>query len=139
MSIFLITRRGAQVIGAALLLSATNASALEPQPLFDSHIHFSVGATSIYTPAAAMEILKSSGIRAALLSSTPNDGTLALYAAYPNRFIPFLRPYRKTRDLATWNEERSTWYKDPQTVPFIEQELTRGIYRGIGEFLVDGT
>ena len=138
MSIFLITRRGAQVIGAALLLSATNASALEPQPLFDSHIHFSVGATSIYTPAAAMEILKSSGIRAALLSSTPNDGTLALYAAYPNRFIPFLRPYRKTRDLATWNEERSTWYKDPQTVPFIEQELTRGIYRGIGEFHVDG-
>ena len=138
MSIFLIARRGAQVIGAALLLSATNASALEPQPLFDSHIHFSVGATSIYTPAAAMEILKSSGIRAALLSSTPNDGTLALYAAYPDRFIPFLRPYRKTRDLATWNEERSTWYKDPQTVPFIEQELTRGIYRGIGEFHVDG-
>ena len=126
------------MMGAALLLSATYASAVERQPLFDSHIHFSVGATSMYTPAAAMEILESSGIRTALISSTPNDGTLALYAAYPDRFIPFLRPYRKTRDLATWSEERRSWYKDPETVPFLEQELTRGIYRGIGEFHVDG-
>lgn len=131
-------RRSAQIIGAALLLAATNVSAREPQPLFDAHIHFSVGATSIYTPAAALQILDSSGISTALLSSTPNDGTLALYAAYPHRFIPFLRPYRKTRDLATWSEERRSWYKDPQTIPFLEQELTRGIYRGIGEFHVDG-
>ena len=138
MSILLMMLRSIQIIGAALLLSATHASAREPQPLFDAHIHFSVGATSVYTPAAAMEILESSGIRTALLSSTPNDGTLALYAAYPNRFIPFLRPYRKTRDLATWSEERRSWYKDPETVVFLEQELTRGIYRGIGEFHVDG-
>ena len=83
MSIFFIVRRNAQIIGAALLLAATNVNAREPQPLFDAHIHFSVGATSIYTPAAALQILESSGIRTALLSSTPNDGTLALYAAYP--------------------------------------------------------
>ncbi len=138
MSIPLIALRRSQIIGAALLLLAVNAGAREPQALFDAHIHFSVGATSIYTPAAAMEILDSSGIRIALISSTPNDGTLALYAAYPERFIPFLRPYRKTRDLATWSEERRSWYKDPETVPFLEQELKRGIYRGIGEFHVDG-
>lgn len=138
MSIFFIVRRNAQIISAALLLAAANVNAREPQPLFDAHIHFSVGATSIYTPAAALQILESSGIRTALLSSTPNDGTLALYAAYPDRFIPFLRPYRKTRDLATWSEERRSWYKDPQTIQFLEQELIRGIYRGIGEFHVDG-
>ena len=126
------------MMGVALLLSAINSSAREPQPLFDTHIHFSVGATSIYTPAAAMETLDLSGIRTALISSTPNDGTLALYAAYPDRFVPFLRPYRKTRDLATWSEERRSWYKDPETVTFLEQELTRGIYRGLGEFHVDG-
>jgi predicted TIM-barrel fold metal-dependent hydrolase len=127
------------MIGAALLLLiVTNTNAREPQPLFDAHIHFSVGATSIYTPAAALQILDSSGIGIALLSSTPNDGTLALYAAYPHRFIPFLRPYRKTRDLATWSEERRSWFKDPQTITFLEQELSRGIYRGIGEFHVDG-
>lgn len=138
MSILVAVRKVAQLIGAALLLAAVNVYAREPQALFDSHIHFSVGATSIYTPADAMQILESSGIRTALLSSTPNDGTLALYAAYPHRFIPFLRPYRKTRDLATWGEERRSWYKDPQTIPFLEQELARGIYRGIGEFHVDG-
>jgi predicted TIM-barrel fold metal-dependent hydrolase len=127
------------MIGAALLLLiVTNTNAREHQPLFDAHIHFSVGATSIYTPAAALQILDSSGIGIALLSSTPNDGTLALYAAYPHRFIPFLRPYRKTRDLATWSEERRSWFKDPQTIAFLEQELSRGIYRGIGEFHVDG-
>ncbi len=92
----------------------------------------------MYTPAAAMQILDAAGIRTALLSSTPNDGTLALHTAYPDRFIPFLRPYRKTRDLATWGEERRSWYKDPQTIPFLQQELKRGIFRGIGEFHVDG-
>lgn len=133
-----IRRKAAKVMGAAFLLSVMAASAREPQPLFDSHIHFSVGATAIYTPAAAMAILESSGIRAALISSTPNDGTLALHAAYPDKVIPFLRPYRKTRDLATWREERRSWYRDPETLPFLEQELARGIYHGIGEFHVDG-
>ena len=138
MSIFSGVRRSTQLIGAALLLSALSAGAREPLPLFDAHIHFSAGATSAYTPAAAMQILDSAGIRIALLSSTPNDGTLALYAAYPHRFIPFLRPYRKTRNLSDWGEERRSWYKDPQTVPFLEQELARGIFRGIGEFHVNG-
>ncbi len=131
-------RKRPLLIGVALLPAAVSGNAREPQPLFDAHVHFSTGATSIYTPAAAMQILESAGIRAALLSSTPNDGTLALHAAYPHRFIPFLRPYRKTRDLASWGEERRSWYKDPQTVPFLEQELARGIFHGIGEFHVDG-
>ena len=126
------------MISVALMLATGGASAREPLPLFDAHVHFSAGATSMYTPATAMKILDAAGIRTAILSSTPNDGTLALYTAYPHRFIPFLRPYRKTRDLAQWSEERRSWYKDPQTVPFLEQELTRGIFHGIGEFHVDG-
>lgn len=138
MSILNNVRRRTPLISAALLLTALSASAREPLPLFDAHIHFSAGATSIYTPATAMQVLDSAGLRTALLSSTPNDGTLALHAAYPHRFIPFLRPYRKTRDLSTWGEERRSWYKDPQTIPFLEQELKRGIFRGIGEFHVDG-
>ena len=85
-------------LGTALLIASTCSNAREPLPLFDAHVHFSVGATAIYTPADALDILDSAGIRTAILSSTPNDGTLALYAAYPRRFVPFLRPYRKTRD-----------------------------------------
>lgn len=138
MSFFTGIRGCAQWFGAALLLATTTSHAREPLPLFDAHVHFSVGATTLYTPAAAMQILDSAGIRTALLSSTPNDGTLTLHAAYPHRFIPFLRPYRKTRDLSSWGEERRSWYKDSQTVPFLEQELKRGIFHGIGEFHVDG-
>jgi len=49
------------------------------------------------------------GIRQALLSSTPNDGIIDGQSGYPQRFIPELRPYRKTRDLATWSIERRSW------------------------------
>ena len=35
--------------------------------------------------------------------------------------------------------ERASWYRDPETAVFIEAELKRGIYRGIGEFHLDGT
>ena len=125
-------------ISAAVLLSSCAAFSRDPLALFDAHVHFSVGATSAYTPEAALKILDHAGIGTAIVSSTPNDGTLLLYAAYPQRFIPFVRPYRKTRDLSSWGEERSSWYKDPDTLPFLEKELARGIYHGIGEFHVDG-
>jgi predicted TIM-barrel fold metal-dependent hydrolase len=121
----------------ALVVAAVQALAAE-LPLFDGHIHYSVGAPEAYPPAEVIGILDAAGITRALLSSTPNDGTRTLYQAYPQRFIAELRPYRKTTDLSSWAAERASWYRDPQTVTFIEQELRRGIYRGIGEFHVDG-
>ncbi len=107
-------------------------------PLFDGHIHYSVGSPQRYPPEEVIRILDEAGIAQALLSSTPNDGTRMLYAQYPARFIPELRPYRNTRDFETWAVERASWYRDPETLTFIEQELERGIYRGIGEFHADG-
>jgi hypothetical protein len=121
--------------GAVVPLRADAQSVL---PLFDGHIHYSVGATRQYSPEQIIGILDAAGIRQALLSSTPNDGTRELYRLYPQRFIPELRPYRKTRDLTTWSAERASWYRDPETAVFIEEELKRGIYRGIGEFHLDG-
>jgi predicted TIM-barrel fold metal-dependent hydrolase len=106
--------------------------------LFDCHLHYSFNAVEVYPPATAMKFLAQAGIDRAILSSTPNDGTIKLHALYPERFIPFLRPYRKARDAAGWSAERATWYRDPQTLVFIEQELGRGIFRGIGEFHVNG-
>ena len=107
-------------------------------PLFDGHIHYSVGSPQQVPPEKAIAILDDAGIHRALLSSTPNDGTIRLHKLYPGRFIPELRPYRKTSDFETWAVERASWYRDPETVTFIEAELKRGIYRGIGEFHVDG-
>ena len=122
----------------ALLLFAEVAAAEDLQPLFDGHIHYSVGSAEAYPPEKVIQILDDAGIRRALLSSTPNDGTVLLYSKYPQRFVPELRPYRKTHDLQSWSEERRLWFKDPGTVVFIETELRRGIYRGIGEFHLDG-
>lgn len=107
-------------------------------PLFDGHIHYSVGSTEAYQPEEIIRILDEAGITRALLSSTPNDGTRTLYTNYPERFVPELRPYRKTTSFETWRVERANWWRDPETVTFIEQELSRGIYRGIGEFHADG-
>jgi hypothetical protein len=123
---------------AALALLALGSAAQVRMRLFDGHIHYSVGSPKQYPPEKAIAILDEAGISRALLSSTPNDGTILLHKLFPERFIPELRPYRKTRDFESWAVERASWYRDPETVTFIEEELKRGIYRGIGEFHLDG-
>jgi hypothetical protein len=123
---------------AAMACSPAVAHAQAGLPLFDGHVHYSVGATQQFSAEQIIGILDKAGIRKALLSSTPNDGTRELFGLYPQRFIPELRPYRKTRDLASWAAERASWYRDPDTAVFVEQELGRSIYRGIGEFHLDG-
>ncbi|MGQ0577743.1 MAG: amidohydrolase family protein [Betaproteobacteria bacterium] len=123
---------------ATLALLPLGLAAQERLRLFDGHIHYSVGSPVQYPPEKAIAILDEAGIARALLSSTPNDGTIQLHSLYPERFVPELRPYRKTRDFETWAVERANWYRDPDTVTFLEEELKRGIYRGIGEFHLDG-
>ena len=127
-----------QLLVLALAACIASPAMADELPLFDGHIHYSVGSPERYPPEEVIRILDAAGITHALLSSTPNDGTRMLYAKYPERFIPELRPYRNTRDFETWAVERASWYRDPETVTFIEHELERGIYRGIGEFHADG-
>lgn len=121
----------------AVLLSASSLSAQSANsppavlPLFDGHIHYSRPDWSVYAPDRILGILEQAGIRRALVSSTPDDGTLALYAKDPKRIIPILRPYR-TRD------DMGTWWRDPSIVPYLEERLKRGVHRGIGEFHVSG-
>lgn len=128
----------ARAICVLLSFAALPVDAQDKLPLFDSHVHYSFNAAEAYPPTIALKWLDQAMIRRAVLSSTPNDGTIKLHALYPERFIPFLRPYRKARDSASWTAERQTWYRDPETLAFIEKELARGIYRGIGEFHVNG-
>jgi hypothetical protein len=121
-----------------LAVFSTGQAVAERLPLFDGHIHYNVDAPKRYPPQEVVRILDEAGITGALLSSTPNDGTRLLFDLYPQRFIPELRPYRKTRDFETWTMERASWYRDPETIRFIEQELESGFYRGIGEFHANG-
>lgn len=114
LSILLIVL-GAPVPGAAEL------------PIFDAHVHYSRPDWDVYSPERALSILAAAGVRRAIVSSTPDDGTLKLYEKAPKTIVPFLRPYR-TRD------DMGGWHSDPGVQAYVEDRLKRGIYRGIGEF-----
>ena len=96
-------------------------------PIFDAHIHFSRPDWDVYTPERALSILARAGVRRAIVSSTPDDGTLKLYDRAPKGIVPFLRPYRSRGDM-------SSWTRDPAVATYVEERLKRGVYRGIGEF-----
>jgi hypothetical protein len=115
-------------LALALLLLATLAAApaRAEYPLFDAHIHFSQPDWSAYTPERALSILARAGVRRALVSSTPDDGTLKLYERAPAGIVPSLRPYR-TRD------DMGGWMRDPAVQAYVEERLKRGVYRAIGE------
>jgi len=97
------------------------------QPLFDSHLHYGGEDVKHYSPKQVIEVFDRNQVAYALVSSTPNDGTEALYEYAPKRIIPFLGLYRTLKDKRDW-----MW--DESVVPRLESALDAGIYRGIGEF-----
>jgi hypothetical protein len=113
--------------------AAAGALCGEPLPLFDAHLHYNAEATVRWPAAAAVDVLRRNGVRGALVSSTPNEQTLALAkaAAASPTVIRFIRPYRNEAD-------RATWFRDPTILTMLEAELERGDYRGIGEFHLYG-
>jgi hypothetical protein len=120
----------ALVIGARAW-PATADDAAGQIALFDAHIHYSAPDWSSYPPERILAILDRAGIGRALVSSTPDDGTLALYDKAPGRIVPILRPYRTREDSATW-------WQDPTVIPYLEARLRRRVYKGIGEFHLSG-
>lgn len=122
-------------LAAWLLMTATpvRAETLPPLPLFDAHMHYNVEARSLLSPQQVIALWRQTGIRAVLATSRPNDGTLDLIAqgAADIRIVPFLRPYRVQPD-------RHDWFANPAIEAYVETELRRGIYRGIGEFHIFG-
>ena len=121
----------------ALALVALGAGAPRAQspglPIFDTHIHYSAADWIEYPPERILGILQKAGIKRALVSSTPDDGTLALYTRDPQRVVPILRPYR-TRD------DMGHWWQDPAVLAYVQERLTkhRGVHKGIGEFHLFG-
>jgi predicted TIM-barrel fold metal-dependent hydrolase len=107
------------------------ASAAEPLPLFDAHVHYSHDAWDTVPPAQAVAILRQAGLRGALVSSSDDEGTQKLLAAAPELIVPELRPYRTRADTGTW-------VRDEAIVPYLEQRLARHRYVGIGEFHLYG-
>jgi Amidohydrolase len=112
---------------ALLVVLGAEAPAAAQFPIFDAHIHYSRPDWEAYTPERALSILAAAGVRRAIVSSTPDDGTLKLYEKAPKSVVPFLRPYRTRDDMGSWP-------RDPGVQAYVEERLKRGIYRGIGEF-----
>jgi hypothetical protein len=118
---------GVAVALAAALLALAPLPAAAQLPIFDAHIHYSRPDWDVYTPELALSILARAGVHRAIVSSTPDDGTLKLYERAPRGIVPFLRPYRTREDM-------SGWARDPSVAAYVEKRLARGVYRGIGEF-----
>lgn len=115
------------VLMTASLLTPTTLHAEASLPIFDAHVHYSEDAWPHYDTTAILGLLAKANVTRALVSSTPDDGTLRLYKADAKRIVPILRPYRSPADMASW-------YRDPAVLAYVEQRLADGYYSGIGEF-----
>jgi predicted TIM-barrel fold metal-dependent hydrolase len=113
-------------IVTAITLMSSAAPVAAQLPIFDAHIHYSRPDWDAYTPERALSILAQAGVHRAIVSSTPDDGTVKLYDRAPAAIVPFLRPYRTREDMGSWP-------RDPAVAAYVEDRLKRGIYRGIGE------
>ena len=107
-------RLGVLLVVAALMAPS---SAAAQYPLFDAHIHYSRPDWDTYTPERSLAILAKAGIRRALVSSTPDDGTLKLYDKAPAVVVPSLRPYRTRDDMSTWPRDLMSALFALSTVP----------------------
>jgi predicted TIM-barrel fold metal-dependent hydrolase len=74
-----------------------------------------------------IELMDKSGVATALVSSSPDDGTIMLWEYAPERIVPELRPYHGQASA-------SNWTKAPGMLDYLKQRLAAYPHRGIGEF-----
>ena len=120
-------RVGSSLILVCLVSLFATPARTQDLPVFDAHIHYSQPDWSSYSPEAILALFDKTGVRWAIVSSTPDDGTLRLYEKAPSRIVPVLRPYRTRADMGTWTTDASI-------VPYVQERLKRGVYKGLGEF-----
>ncbi len=118
-------------VAAVAVLGVTAPAGAQEIPLVDTHLHYSQNSWPDYGPAAILVLLDQASVRRGFVSSTPDEGTVRLYEAAPDRIVPVLRPYRQAGEL-------TSWHQDPTVLRYLEQRLARPIYRGIGEFHLTG-
>lgn len=123
-------KRAAWALACTLLL-APGAHAASPLPIFDSHLHYSHDAWEQLPPKEAIAILRKAGLRAAMVSSSSDDGTQKLHAEAPDLVIPVLRPYRHRGETASW-------VRDASIIAHLESRLKANRYVALGEYHVFG-
>ena len=121
---------------AALLLFPGLAIAHEPigeaaksLPIFDAHVHYKEPAWGPYPPSTVIELMDRNGVAMALVSSTPDAGTIKLWEYAPNRIVPELRPYHGTAGSSNWMDAYGM-------ETYLTKRLEAYPHEGLGEFHV---
>ena len=96
-------------------------------PVFDAQVHYNKDSWHRVSADAVINTAVELNVPWLLVGSTPNEGTWRLYRRDPQRVIPMFIPYRHIEDSATW-------YDDENLLRYMEREIQRRKYRGIGEF-----
>jgi len=95
-------------------------------PLFDSHLHYTEENAQHFNPQAVIDLLDKNIIPYAAITGIPSAHMKELYHLAPERIIPILGAYRHGTD-------KLSWIKDKELIPYLENELKRGYWHGIGE------
>ena len=96
-------------------------------PLFDAHMHYKEPAWDRYPVQSVIELMDTNGVAMALVSSTPDEGTIMLWDYAPNRIVPELRPYHGAAGSGNWTKFRGM-------DSYLEERLAQYPHEGIGEF-----
>ena len=100
-------------------------------PLFDAHIHYKKPAWGPYPPGTVIELMDKTGVAMALVSSTPDEGTIKLWQYAPNRIVPELRPFHGKAGSGNWTKAAGMF-------DYLVQRLNQYPHEGIGEFHLHG-
>jgi len=96
-------------------------------PIFDAHMHWKQPAWEPFPPDVVVSMMDKNGVAMALVSSTPDEGTIRLWEYAPERFVPEMRPYNEQ-----WGSRN--WTKGEGVGDYIEQRVREYPHQGIGEF-----
>ena len=96
-------------------------------PLFDAHMHWKQPAWSEYPPEVVLSIMDENGVAMALVSSSPDEGTITLWELAPARIVPEMRPYNERLGPSNWTRGEGVG-------DYIEERVRNYPHEGIGEF-----
>ena len=96
-------------------------------PLFDAHMHYKRPIWDALPPDKVLSFMDRNGVAMALVSSSPDEGTITLWEHAPKRIVPEMRPYNDQLGQHNWTRGEGVWEMIGQRVRLYPHE-------GIGEF-----
>lgn len=119
------------VLNLFLLVLPISAQELAPQSVVDAHLHYKWNQAEVTPPEEAVAALRANGVEQAVVTGTPPELALKLYALAPDLIVPIYGPYT---DLGQWYG----WQFRPELVDEVREGIQQGSYRGIGELHLIG-